>query len=204
MATAPARTAPKARWAKFLNEQGIDVPDSATRADMIDLWRLNQDDHDGDVDAPAEAGSLEYFRPAPDERLADQVPGDLSFSTDSGERRDPEKLLISIDGKPTYLYQPSTALLMLVAGSLSAEAPIEDRLRTMLNLVSQCLDSEAERLVRARMFARDNSFDDGLLGKLVATIINKWAPYTLDAADLDTSSKPKASRQQRRAAARAK
>lgn len=185
MATTTAKKAPAKR-----------APAKKTAPKGPGLQKADIDANDDDLNP---ASDLDLYRPAPDPRLLEQVPEDLAFTTDSGDRREPEKLLIEINGVACYLYQPPTSMLMLVASSLSAEAPIEDRVRTMLQLVSQCLDSQAERMVRAAMFSRDNSFDDAILGKLVATIINKWAPYTMDAADLDTSSRAPLTRQQRRA-----
>ncbi|WP_353107834.1 hypothetical protein [Gordonia sp. (in: high G+C Gram-positive bacteria)] len=139
----------------------------------------------------------------PNPKLIDQVPEDLSFSTDSGERRDAEKMLVSIDGVACYLYQPSDALMALLASSFAPGAELTEKISGMLNLVNASLDVNGTMLLRRAMFASDNSFDDELLGKLVAAILQKWAPSIAGNADLSTE-KPKPSRPQRRAAAKKK
>lgn len=199
--TAPAKTAPKAKWAKFLDEHDIDVPKDATRADLIDLWNLNKDDVADDDErelTPTEQGYVDY-RPAPTVNTDVDVPVEFEFVTDSGERREPEKLLIKIDGQPHYLYEPSFASLLLVGANLaSEETPFENRIRTMMDLINNCLDTAGVRGLRAAMFARDNRFEQDILGQLTATIFQKWAPNE----EIVTTTKQRANRAQRRRSTR--
>ena len=199
--TAPAKTASKAAWTTFLTDQGIDVPKDASRADMIDLWNLHQDDTDSVDVSRTDVEEAINYKPGPSAKAATlDVPDDLSFTTDSNDRRDPEKLLIKINGNAHYLYQPSMGLLLLVAANLSStETSFADRIRTMMDLLNTCLDTAGAQAVRAAMFARDNRFDQDLLGKLTAVIFERWAPEE----NIDTSSTPQPSnRGQRRQAAR--
>ncbi|WP_298442589.1 hypothetical protein [Gordonia sp. (in: high G+C Gram-positive bacteria)] len=201
MATAPSRNATRKTWADHLKREGIDVPPGATRADLIALWDLNETEDtaaytDRDVD-PVLDQALDY-KPAPHAALADQIPAELRFSTDTGERREPEKLLIDLNGKPAYLYEPPKSLLILVGAALSPETPLERKIGTMMDLLSSCLDSAAEREVRAAMFSRTAVFNEDLLGELVALIFDTWAP----SLDADTSVSPPMNRAQKRAAAR--
>lgn len=197
MTTAPARNASRQKWADFLDAEGVDYPDNATRADLADLWNLRDDTPAAEAPDAVTEQALDY-KPSPNPRIADQVPAELRFSTDSGDHFEPEKILIDLNGRPAYLYEPPKALLILIAASLSPESPIEEKLRAMLNLLSSCLDSAAERELRAAMNSRTRVFDDDIIGQLVAVIFDRWAP-TLDA---DTQVRAPQNRAQRRANAR--
>ncbi|MCF8610065.1 hypothetical protein L5G28_07800 [Gordonia sp. HY285] len=150
------------------------------------------------------ADQVNDYRPSPNPKLADQVPEELQFSTDSGESREPEKVLISLNGRPHYLYEPSRAMLLLLGSALvSTETSLEDRIRTMMNIIDKCLDSDGVRVVRAAIMNSDNSFDEGLLSTLMETIFNRWAPTMADELNTDTAAaKPAQNRAALRASAR--
>lgn len=196
----PAKTASKAKWEVFLEDQGIDVPANASRADLIDLWNLHTadtDDGDDDADVTAAAKAVLDFKPSPtaDVDIAD----DLDFSTSDGSEREPEKIVVRIDGRPHYLYEPSLALLLLNATALSSDnTPFEDRIRTVMDLVNACLDTDGVRKIRRAMYSRDTVFDLNILGQLVAVIYRQWAPNE----NVNTDMKPKSNRAQRRQTAR--
>lgn len=195
----PAKTASKAKWESFLEDQGIDVPANASRADLIDLWNLHAVDGepDDDADVTAAAKAVLDFKPSPTEDVA--VDEDLDFTTSDGSEREPEKIVVHIDGRPHYLYEPSLALLLLNATALSSDqTPFEDRIRTVMDLVNACLDTDGVRTIRRAMYSRDTVFDLNILGKLVAVIYRQWAPNE----NVNTDMEPKRNRAQRRQTAR--
>lgn len=122
------------------------------------------------------------YKPSPAADVV--VPDEFQFSTDSGSRRAPERIAIQLDGTPCYLSQPSDALLALLASSFAPMADITEKLSSMMNLVNASLDSAGVAILRRAMFAPDNSFDDELLGRLTAVILDKWAPQIGADADL--------------------
>lgn len=192
--TVPARSASRKIWADFLRSEGIDVPAAANRADLIALWDLNKSAPETDAASPS--GNLDFFKPAPNAALADQVPDELRFSTSAGERREPEKVLIQLNGRAVYLYEPPQSLLVLTGVSLRPETPLDRKIGVMLDLLSSCLDSAAEREVRQAMMSRTSLFNDDLLGELVALIFDTWAPNI----DTDTTTTKPQNRASRRAA----
>ncbi|MFZ2488688.1 MAG: hypothetical protein WAZ19_11245 [Anaerolineae bacterium] len=149
---------------------------------------------------PAAPAGLDEFKPSPDPRLDVDVPADLQFTSTTGRQRDPEKFAVTIDGNVHYVYQPSDALLVLVGANLSSgEASPADKVKTLLNLVNQCVDSAGVQAIRARMFDARNDFDDQLLGNIAAAIFDRWAP---EAVDRDAITGPGPNRAARRQNAR--
>lgn len=214
---APARNASRAKWADWLTQHDIDVPDGATRDDLAELWTLNEDDaapvdvDDTDTTLSADESRRADIllgndqRPSPNAALADQVPDEYRFSTDSGRREDPDKLLISLDEMACYLYKPSSTLMIIMAASFTPGADPLEKVRAMLNLVNASLDAQGRILLHRMMTAGDASFDDGLVGKLAWVILNKWAPTLAQDADLNTDTTPApANRAARRRAAKSK
>ncbi len=126
------------------------------------------------------------------------IPAELQFTSDSGNRRDPETLDFAIDGRKFTLTQPSTAFLTLVTtGVFSENTSQADKVMTMFEVIRTCMDPIGVAYVHSRIKATDNSFDDELLGSIVATILKKWAPEI----EADLELKP-ANRSARRQAAR--
>lgn len=136
--------------------------------------------------------------PSPD--LLDEVDEDLRFSTDSGSRREPDKMLIAIDDTPCYLYQPSNTLMILMAAAFTPNSDATEKVGAMMNLVNASLDPQGRALVRRMTFAADGSYDDALMGKLAFKILERWAPQLAETADMETG--PKQNRAQRRRASR--
>lgn len=122
------------------------------------------------------------------------VPEEFRFSTDSGSRRDPERIAIELDGTACYLSQPSDALIALLGSAFAPMADVTEKLGAMLNLVNTSLDSQGTAILRRAMFASDNSFDDELLGHLTAIILDKWAPNVSADADLTIRNQNRAQR----------
>lgn len=136
-----------------------------------------------------------------DDLSTGSIPEELRFSTDSGERRDPEVIDVVIDGQKCKLTQPSDGLMVLIAVSFSPQADDLEKVRAMLDLCNVCLDTTGRTLIRQAMYAKDNSFDDAMLGEVVGTILNRWAPELAADADL-TTTKTRARQPQNRAARR--
>lgn len=148
--------------------------------------------------APAKAAPKQAAPTSPDP-LAD-IPVELQFSSDSGTRRDPETMEVAIDGQAFTLTQPSTALMHLLAGAFSVGADDSERVRAMMQLVNVSIDAGGRLYLNHAMSAQDNSFDDGLLGDLTATILNRWAPTLAEEAEQLKRATP--NRADRRQAAR--
>lgn len=148
---------------------------------------------------PAKKAAQPALTPVVDEGddLTD-VPVELQFTSDSGNRRDPEVIDIAIDGRKFTLTQPSTAFLTLVAtGVFSENTSQADKVLTMFNIIRTCMDPIGAAYVNERIRATDNSFDDELLGSIVGTVLKKWAP------EIENDLQPKpANRAERRQAAR--
>lgn len=189
----PAKNASKARWEDFLRSEGIEVPEDATRVELIEAWEqrgtaLDVADVDvtADDDAQRRAAAImgTDSRESPHADLADQVPDEFRFTTDSGERRDPEKLLISIDGQPCYLYQPPNTSMVLFAAAFTPNTDPAEKVKSILNLVNVSLDQAGRTLLWRMMNSADNSFDDALPGRLAFTILDRWAPTLAAEADL--------------------
>lgn len=104
----------------------------------------------------------------------EEVPEDLSFSSNTGEDAAVERIKIKIDGQDFYLYKPSNSLIYMLAGTLATGSDITERLNAMLQLVQVCLDDVGVMYLRRRMADRRNNFDDGLLGRLTGVILDKW------------------------------
>ena len=139
------------------------------------------------------------FRPSPNPKVLDLIPDELKFSTDSGERRDPETIAVEINGRPHYLYQPSTAMLMLMLAPLAVDnTPLEKRIAVMMDVVTTCIDSEGAQVIRRAIMANDDSFDLTILPKLVTTVLNKWAPSMASNYHLDVDDEPAGNRAARR------
>ncbi|AVM01883.1 hypothetical protein C6V83_18060 [Gordonia iterans] len=215
--TAPTRNATKKAWADWLDQHDIDVPANASRNDLIALWELNRDDADSDDTAVEYRTDLDQtardraaagldLRPAPSsDDTGDDVPVELSFSTDSGERKEPERIKIRLDGMTAYLYEPNDALLVLLAGSFAPGADPTSKVAAMMDLLNASLDANARQHLRRMMYATDGSFDTDVLAEMSAAVIQRWAPALAERADftVDKPEKPKLSRQQRRQAERA-
>lgn len=131
----------------------------------------------------------------------DDVPIELQFTSDTGERRNPETVPIKINGERFTLTQPSDTLIYLLAGSFSAAASVGEQVRAMMELLDVCLDPAGIEYMRRLITSSDNSFDDELLGTLTAVILETWAPKVAEGADL--KKKAPANRAQRRQTARA-
>lgn len=124
---------------------------------------------------------------AADQELAAAVPLELRFTTTAGAGREPEKMTIALDGMPFTLTQPSNAFLALIMGSFAADARDDERIRAMFQLLRVCLDGAGVAYLDEMIRQPSNTFKDALIGELVGTIIQKWAPELAKDANLDTT-----------------
>ncbi|QRY62756.1 hypothetical protein JVX90_00315 [Gordonia sp. PDNC005] len=183
---------------------------AAPRRAPAKLAAVDEDDYgtENATPTPVEDSWIDYKRaPDIDEDVA--VDPDLEFSTDSGNRGEVEKLLIKLNGRPHYLFKPSTASLLFAASAIMNDnAKWTEVFRTMLNTVDQCIDDEGSRVIMAAIYKRDNSFDETLIPKLFMRIVNQWAPDLADDLDIDDGREVEprnlGNRAQRRQAARSR
>ncbi|QPO17104.1 tail assembly chaperone [Gordonia phage Lilbeanie] len=220
---APRANATKAEWAEFvLAEYGVDVdPDDGVteaevkgmkRDDLRELHRIRQaqdsddlqtlgGDEDPDDEEELKARRAWMADQAPPS--LDDVPEELQFSTDTGERRAAEKIAFAMDGMPFWLYRPSdTAMYMFGSQLVSSNA--STRLNAMMQLTNLALDDGGVMYLQDRISSRDNSFEDGVIGEIVATILLTWGEKASADKFQQVQQASKGNRQQRRAAERAK
>lgn len=129
------------------------------------------------------------------------VPDDLQFTSYSGEERDPERIPCKIDDQVFTLTQPpNTALYLLGNNLMSPDAGTQ--LDAMMKLVNLCLDQAGVNYLWSRIFDPQNTFADGLIGDVVATIMSRWAEKTVAETFVAQQKVAVGSRSERRAAAK--
>ncbi|QAY16773.1 tail assembly chaperone [Gordonia phage Twonlo] len=203
MATAPKANATRAKWAEFFAEEYPDVDtDDMGRPDMVSVHKLRTSGSPADSETTGSAGSsggeIDYRPPT-----LDDVPEDLRFSTDTGEDREVERMAFAMDGTPFWLYRPSDAALTLYTNQLLSDNP-QQRTNAMVMLVQQAVDASGLMYLQERVTDRANNFDDGLYGRVVAAVLNRWGDDTAASKFAQAEKVEAMNRKQRRAAAKAK
>lgn len=204
MATAPKANASRAQWVKFFAEEYPDVDtDDMGRPDLINVHKLRKGGSPADPDTPdadtaSSGGEIDYRPPT-----LDDVPEELRFSTDTGEDREVERMAFAMDGTPFWLYRPSDAALTLYTNQLLSDNP-QQRTNAMVMLVQQAVDASGLMYLQERVTDRANNFDDGLYGRIVAAVLNRWGDDTAATKFAQSEKAEALNRKQRRAAAKAK
>lgn len=200
MATAPKLSATRQKWVEFFAEEYPDVDtEDMGRPDLISVHKLRKGGSPADSDTTGNAGSGEMdYRPP----TLDDVPDDLRFSTDTGEDREVERMAFAMDGTPFWLYRPSDSALTLYTNQLLSDNP-QQRTNAMVMLVQQAVDASGLMYLQERVTDRANNFDDGLYGRIVAAVMNKWGDDTAAAKFAQAEKVEAQNRKQRRAAAKA-
>lgn len=200
--SAPAANASRQAWVEFFAEAYDDVDtDDMTRADMREVHKLRKAGSPADTAAndPRMGGGEFSELEAPS---LDDVPEELRFSTDTGEDREVERIPFAMDGMPFWLYRPSDAALTLYMNQLLSDN-VQQRTNAMVMLVQQAIDAGAMMYLQDRITDRANNFDDGLYGKVVAAVLERWGEATAADKFKQAQSAQNENRAQRRAAARA-
>ncbi len=168
---------------------------------IVDEWDddiIEDDDYADDVETVETEPD-----PAPADDV-DDVPVELQFLSDTGERRDPEELPITINGERFTLTQPSDALLYMMSGSFISSAKAGEEYHAMQELVNVCIDPVGAMYLQRLIRSPDNSFDDQLIVNLAAVILERWASKIAENAELKNKPSKPANRAKRRQAARTK
>lgn len=197
----PKRNASRSTWRKFIEDEfdPEDLPEDLadmSRAELIEWYDDELDaqaddgedgyDDEGDVDDVVDAEVLtaeedrdedeavEKFRDQLDRPTLDDVPEDLRVTTDTGERRDVERVATALDGIPFWLYRPSDSAMYLWGSRILSDNDSE-RLNAMMQLVQLSLEPAGRDYLFSKINDPQNSFEDGAIGELVARILTEWA-----------------------------
>lgn len=192
----PKRNAPRSKWQEFIRDEfEDDAPEDLadmTRSEIIDWYDAElDDDPDGDpdddyddevVDADVvdeddetdDDAEVAKFRDQLDRPTIEDVPEDLRISTDTGERRDVERVATALDGIPFWLYRPADSAMYLWGSRILSDNDSE-RLNAMMQLVQLSLEPAGRDYLFSKINDPSNSFEDGAIGELVARILTEWA-----------------------------
>lgn len=139
----------------------------------------------------------------------EDVPDDLQFTSRAEDKTAEtiERLPILIDHQRFWLTKPSDGTMYVFGRKLASLDP-DEQFDAMMKIVDICLDDRGVEYIMRRLADPANDYDDGLVGRLVATVIDRWGSEVLQrmykrarAMNEGRTGEP-ANRAQRRAAAK--